>query len=78
MRLLHRDHDPNGALKLLTRYVQLYPNGDLLEESLALTIEAKSLQGDADAGKLGAEYLRRFPSGRFTEAARAAQQRFAK
>jgi hypothetical protein len=70
MRALRRDHDPARAARLLDDYLALWPDGALVEEALALGIEAARARGDARAPALAADYLRRFPGGRFADAAR--------
>jgi hypothetical protein len=75
-RALHAEHRPKRALQLLDDYLRLHPDGDLVEECLALQIEARSDLDDARAAALADEYLRRFPGGRFGAAALAARQRF--
>ncbi|HEX4405689.1 MAG TPA: hypothetical protein VH560_12715 [Polyangia bacterium] len=70
MRALRRDHDPAGAARLLDDYLRRWPNGALIEEALALAIEAANARGDARARTFATTYLRRFPAGRFGEAAR--------
>jgi hypothetical protein len=72
MRALRRDHDPARAARLLDDYLVRWPDGALVEEALALGIEAARARGDARESTLAAEYLRRFPSGRFADAARRA------
>jgi hypothetical protein len=70
MRALRRDHDPVGAGRLLDDYLRRWPNGALIEEALALALEAANARGDARARAFATTYLQRFPSGRFGEAAR--------
>jgi hypothetical protein len=70
MRALRRDHDPAGAGRLLDDYLRRWPDGALIEEALALAIEAANARGDARARTFATAYLQRFPSGRFGEAAR--------
>jgi hypothetical protein len=70
MRALRHDHDAELAAGLLDDYLRRWPNGALIEEALALAIEAANARGDARAPAFAAEYVRRFPSGRFGEAAR--------
>jgi hypothetical protein len=45
---------------------------------LALAIEAAATANRADAAALAAEYLTRFPAGRFTGLARQTRRRFAR
>ncbi len=70
MRALRRDHDPVGAGQLLDDYLRRWPNGALIEEALALALEAANARGDARARAFATTYLQRFPAGRFGEAAR--------
>jgi hypothetical protein len=70
MRALRRDHDPVGAGQLLDDYLRRWPNGALIEEALALALEAANARGDARARTFATTYLQRFPAGRFGEAAR--------
>jgi hypothetical protein len=65
LRLLRHDHDASGALRLLDTYRGQFRDGDLAEEALALAIEARAALGDGAARGLAAEYLQRFPHGRF-------------
>jgi hypothetical protein len=76
-RTLRRDHDPRRALALLEQYVQRNPDGDLIEETLALTIQARSQLDDPAAAAVADDYLARFPAGRFRDEAVRAQTRFA-
>jgi hypothetical protein len=84
VRALRRDHDAARAGALLETYVRRWPNGALVEEAMALSIEAAQaqeqghLQGGADdlaARALAHRYLQRFPTGRFSETARRALAR---
>jgi hypothetical protein len=70
MRTLRRDHDAAGAAMLLDEYLRRWPNGALVEEALALAVEAANVRGDGRARELSMRYLERFPDGRFAEAAR--------
>ncbi|HSZ83443.1 MAG TPA: hypothetical protein VLA14_14235 [Polyangia bacterium] len=70
MRALRRDHDPVDAGRLLDDYLRRWPNGALIEEALALALEAANARGDARARAFATTYLQRFPAGRFGEAAR--------
>jgi hypothetical protein len=51
--------------ELSAEYRLKYPSGGLSEEALALSIEAAAALGEADAPRLAALYLQRYPSGRF-------------
>ncbi len=67
LRLLRRDHDPTQAGVLLGRYLERFPQGALVQEALALAIEASVVQGDGRAAAaLAEQYIERFPSGRFS------------
>lgn len=74
---LRHDHDARGALVQLDEYRARFPGGDLAEESLALMIEARAALDDRQAGALAAEYMQRYPQGRFRAAAERALRRFA-
>jgi hypothetical protein len=58
--------------ELSSEYRLKYPNGGLHEEALALSIEAAAALGEADASRLAALYLQRYPSGRFRAQAQRA------
>jgi hypothetical protein len=49
----------------------------LAEEVLALTIEARASMDDAEAAALAAQYLSRYPNGRFVKAAEQVEASFA-
>jgi hypothetical protein len=53
------------AAQLLAEYRARFPNGELLEEALALSIEAEASRGSATATDLARTYLTKFPNGRF-------------
>jgi hypothetical protein len=74
---LRHDHDAHGALHQLDEYRARFPDGDLTEEALALMIEARAALDDREAGALAAQYVQRYPKGRFREAAERALRRFA-
>src|SRR5262249_27203642 len=76
-RALRRQHDPVRAGALIDRYLARFPDGALVEEALALGIEAATARDDVRAADYGARYLERFPSGRFRAAAERARARFA-
>jgi hypothetical protein len=64
-----RSGDMARAASLLAEYRAKYPDGDLHEEALALSIEAAVARGDDNAKGLAAQYLKRYPNGRFREQA---------
>jgi len=64
--------DLNRAAYLLSEYQRKYPDGALQEEALALSIEAAASRGNDAAPGLAAQYLARYPHGRFREQARRA------
>jgi hypothetical protein len=67
LRLLRRDHEPAQAGVLFGRYLERFPEGALVQEALALAIEASVAKGDRrGAAGLAEQYLARFPSGRFS------------
>jgi hypothetical protein len=65
MRALRRDHDPVRARELLDAYMTGHPSGGLVEEALAISIEAAAVHHDPDAGDLADRYLRLYPTGPF-------------
>src|SRR5262249_39042864 len=67
-----RAGDMARAASLLAEYRSKYPDGDLHEEALALSIEAAVARGDDNAQRLAAQYLKRYPNGRFREQAERA------
>jgi hypothetical protein len=80
VRARRRDHDAARAGALLETYVRRWPNGALVEEAMALSIEAAQAQGQGGADDVAARaqahrYLQRFPTGRFSETARRALAR---
>ncbi len=66
--------DMARAASLLAEYRSKYPDGDLQEEALALSIEAADARHDGSAQSFAAQYLKRFPNGRFREQAERALQ----
>jgi hypothetical protein len=73
LRALRRQHDPAQAGPLFARYLSRFPQGVLVQEAMALDIEASLARGDGKlAGQLAAQYLQRFPTGRFVRQARKA------
>lgn len=73
LRALRREHAPVKAGALLDQYLARFPRGVLVEEALALGMEAALARNDAAAATgLADRYLRRYPGGRFTGLARQA------
>ncbi len=72
-KALRQDHHPAQALSALENYLQHYPNGALGEEAWALAIESAVQLGDPRASYFANQYLVRFPSGRYVQAAKNAQ-----
>jgi hypothetical protein len=73
LRALRRHHDPVQAGVLLARYLNRFPQGVLVQEALAISIEAGQARGDRQAAaQLAGQYLERFPAGRFVRLARKA------
>lgn len=71
LRALRRQHDPTQAGVLLARYLNRFPQGVLVQEALAIAIEAAQARGDRQtAAQLATQYLERFPAGRFVHLAR--------
>lgn len=73
MQALRREHDPEQAELLLSRYRAQHPASPLSEEALVLAIEAAAARDRVAARALAAEYLHRFPHGRFLDLAKGAQ-----
>ena len=58
---------------MLTRYLTRFPQGTLVQEALAIGIEAGLARGDRPAAaQLAQQYLEGFPAGRFARLARKA------
>lgn len=73
LHALRRGHDPVKAGALLEQYLARFPRGVLVEEALALGIEAALDRKDAAvARRLAEQYVQHFPAGRFTGLARRA------
>jgi len=71
MRALRKEHDAERAARLLDRYLAAHPEGALVEEAIALDLEASvARHDDARAQAFARQYLRRFPEGRFGTLAR--------
>ena len=64
---LRREHNPVRAGTLLDGYLKRFPKGALVEEALAVGIEAAVARQDTVAANaLAHRYLGRYPNGRFT------------
>lgn len=72
---LRKQHDPERAAKLLAGYLAAHPRGALVEEAVALSIEAAAARRDPGAADFARRYLRDYPSGRFRQTAEAALAR---
>ena len=73
---LRQEGNPGKAARALDAYLRKYPGGKLAEEALGLAIEAYATLDDARAAERAAQYLERFPAGRFKLAASRALSRF--
>jgi hypothetical protein len=66
LRALRRGHDPVKAGALLDQYLARFPRGMLVEEALALGMEAARDRKDAAAATgLAVRYKQLYPAGRF-------------
>jgi hypothetical protein len=65
MRALRFEHDAQRAGELAGTYLARYPEDDLVEEAMAIAIEAHEQLDDGRAHALASRYLMRFPNGRF-------------
>jgi len=75
MRALRQERDAERAARLLDRYLAAHPEGALVEEALALDLEASLARHDDGRAQVFArQYLRRFPDGRFLSLARRTLQ----
>jgi hypothetical protein len=73
LRALRRGHDPVKAGVLLEQYLTRFSSGVLVEEALALGMEAALDRNDAAvATRLAERYTQRYPAGRFSSLARRA------
>ncbi len=71
MRALRKEHDPARATKKLAEYRAHHAGGALDEEALALAIEASGATNDGNTKKLAADYVARYPAGRYAKTAEA-------
>lgn len=69
---LRKQRDPDRAAKLLAEYLAGHPRGALVEEAVALSIEAAAARHDPAAATFARRYLKQFPRGRFRLTAEAA------
>lgn len=65
VRALRKLGDPGRAQALLEQYLRQNPRGALVEDALALSIEAAAARKDPRAAEYARRYLARYPSGRF-------------
>src|SRR5688572_30508540 len=72
---LRKQRDPARAAKLLAQYLAAHPGGALVEEAVALSIEAAAARHDPAAADFARRYLRDYPNGRFRQTAEAALSR---
>jgi hypothetical protein len=67
--LRHR-HAAQRAIVLVDNYLEQFPNGALIEEALALGMEAAHATDPEKAGELAERYLESFPRGTYAHQAR--------
>jgi hypothetical protein len=67
LRALRVEHDARRAGQLVEEYLRAHPRGALVEEAMALSVEAAAARRDAVTPELAARYLGRFPNGRFRD-----------
>jgi hypothetical protein len=72
VQALRREKNPKLAAKLLDQDRMRNPHGPLAEEALSLRIEAALELGDPRAKTFAAQYLARYPRGRYLAIARRA------
>jgi hypothetical protein len=73
LRALRVEHRIGRARSLLADYLRRFPDGPLVEDAVALQIEAAMADGNQHtARELATRYLRDYPAGRFREAAHQA------
>lgn len=73
LRTLRRERSPERAGILIDLYLGSFPRGVLIEEALAIGMEAALSGGDASsATRLATRYLQQYPNGRFAKLARKA------
>ena len=72
IQALRTERDPARASRLLAEYLARYPHGALVEEAVALSIEAAAARHSASAATFAERYLREYPSGRFRHTAEQA------
>jgi hypothetical protein len=65
VRALRKQGDPARAQALLEQYLRQNPRGALVEDALALSIEAAAARKDPRAAEYARRYLARYPKGRF-------------
>ena len=71
LRSLRQKHSPALACERVAEYLRTYSTGSLIEEAFALGIEAERDSPCRGGESYAAEYLRRFPFGRFVTTAQS-------
>jgi hypothetical protein len=72
VRALRHEHDYERATRLLSTYLERYPDGMVAEEALALALEATVGRDTPRAAQFARRYLTRYPDGRWRGLARRA------
>jgi hypothetical protein len=72
IRSLRNDGDPARAERMLQQYRAKHPSGALVEDALAVSIEAAATSDAARAATLAREYLAKYPRGRYRKTAERA------
>lgn len=75
VRALRKQGDAARAQQLLDQYLRSNPRGALVEDALALSIEAAAARKDPRAADYARRYLARYPNGRFRKVAERALAR---
>jgi hypothetical protein len=65
VRALRKQGDAGRAQSLLDQYLRKNPRGALVEDALALSIEAAAARKDPRAADYARRYVARYPNGRF-------------
>ena len=70
LHALRVERDPERAAALAEDYLGRFADSALIEDALAIAIEARASRNDARAAELAARYLARYPRGRHQALAR--------